>query len=95
MSNPFSIGQYVKYMPQHRTDGELLEYADRSGLNPRKLYKVFAIEGDLVKFEDGKKDHYLNFKNGHLDHKLGKDDDSWLQQKARLEERHENFYKNT
>ncbi len=82
-------------MPHHRTDGELLEYANSTGLNPRKLYEVFEIDGDLVVFKNGKKDHYSNFKNGDLDYKLGKDDDSWVQQKARLEERHKNFYKKT
>jgi hypothetical protein len=82
-------------MPLHRTDGELLEYANGTGLNPRKLYEVFEIDGDFVVFEDGKKAHYSSFKNGEIDYKLGKDDDSWHQQKARLEERHENFYKET
>ena len=82
-------------MPPHRTDGELLEYANGTGLNPRKLYEVFEIDGDFVVLENGKKDHYSSFKNGELDYKLGKDDDSWHQQKVRLEERHENFYKNT
>lgn len=95
MKNPFFSGQHVKYMPRHRTDGELLEYANATGLNPRKLYEVSEIDGDLVVFKNGKKDHYSNFKNGNLDYKLGKDDDSWIQQKARLEERHKNFYKKT
>lgn len=91
MSNPFQIGQYVKYMPRHRSEGELYEIAEGSGLWPRKIYSVTAIDGDYLVFSCGGKAHYANFKNGELDHKLGKQDESWREQKARMDARKENF----
>ncbi|MCZ0867260.1 hypothetical protein O0V09_18845 [Dasania sp. GY-19] len=96
MSNKFKIGQHVKYMPPYRTVGELLEAAEHDGLEPRKLYVVSAINHDDLVFESGAKVHYTSFKNGELEYKQGKQDNTWQEQKQRLNERHENFHrKNT
>jgi hypothetical protein len=91
MGNPFQIGQYVKYMPRHRSEGELYVIAESAGLWPRKIYSVTAIDGEYLVFSCGGKDHYTNFKNGELDHKLGKQDESWIEQKARMDASKENF----
>jgi hypothetical protein len=95
MKNPFIIGQHVRYMPSHRTDGELREYADCSGLSPRKLYSVTNIEGDFLIVEDDRRDHFCNFQNGDLDYRLGRYDNSWEEQKRRIDEKHDNFFKST
>lgn len=87
----FSSGQHVKYMPPHRTDAELLQAADLSGLDPRKLYRVEKVDGETVYIEGGGKDHISSFKNGELEFKQGKVDNSWQEQKQRLIERHANF----
>jgi len=95
LSNPFKVGQHVRYMPPHRTDGELYEYAEVSGLKPRKLYVVESVDGERLTLCGGKSEHFSSFKNGDLDYRLGKDDDTWDTQKKRLDDRHDNFYKST
>jgi hypothetical protein len=90
----FSVGQRVRYLPPHRTDGEIYEYALHSGLSPRKLYRVIAIEGEAVVVEGGR-DHFTSFKGAELDHKFARDDSWWEAQKKRIDERHKNYFKNT
>ena len=92
----FKVGQHVKYMPPYRTESELLQAAELSGLEPRKIYRVKKIDHEILHIEGGGKDHISSFKSGELEAKLGKVDDSWQEQKKRLIDRHANFnHRNT
>lgn len=79
-------------MPSYQTDSELLTAAELSGLEPRKLYRVLKVDRSHIYIEGGGKDSISSFKNGELEHKLGKVDNSWADQRKRLLESHANFH---
>jgi hypothetical protein len=89
---PFRVGQYVKFYPPYKVFQDLFLISEETGLSPRMIYKIIKIldDGSLV-FKEGGPAHWGLFKNGELDHKLGKVDLSWEEEKKREEESKRNF----
>lgn len=91
---PFKVGQHVKFDPPYKGFQDLYLASEETGLSPRMIYKIEDItsEGELI-FGEGNPASWKLFKNGELDFKLGKIDDSWAEEKRQQLARKKNFYK--
>lgn len=89
---PFKIGQHVKFTPPHKGFHDLYLLSEKTGLSPRMIYEIENIlpGGELV-LNTGMPTHWKLFKNGELEFKLGKIDDSWDEEKRRQLARKKNF----
>ena len=91
MKPVLEVGRYVKYMPRHRSFGDLSLAAEFSGLSPRMIYKIEQVLDDSVLVVNGGQAHVSDFVDGELEFKLGKIDNSWVSEKERSDSRKANF----